>query len=643
MAHQSALIETDIHAYLEEHERKEILRFLTCGSVDDGKSTLIGRLLHDSKMIMEDQLDAIKRESKTIGTQRDGVDLALLVDGLQAEREQGITIDVAYRYFSTAKRKFIIADTPGHEQYTRNMVTGASTCDVAIILIDAKHGVLPQTKRHTFLAHLLGIRHLIVAINKMDAVDYQESVYETIRADYLAFTSQLSLDDLTFIPISALVGDNVVDQSTAMPWYQGATLMFLLETVPISTVRDTERVRFPVQWVNRPDSSFRGYCGTLAGGVVAPGDSIRILPSGKTAAIERIVTADGDVDRAFPPMSVTLTLDREVDVSRGDVITSDAALPHTADRFEATVVWMAEAPLELDKRYLIKHGTKRVTGQVTALDHKIDVNTLDHLPASALELNEIGRAVFELSEPIVFDPYADNRAMGALILIDRLSNNTVGAAMIQAPTGVVAEAAWDEAPHGEFRSAVSRVSAAERAERLRQHPATILLTGLSRVGKTVIAQEVERRLFDGGWLASVNDGQEFRLGVSRDLGFSTEERSENARRAAEVSKLMNDAGLITLNAFVVPHQRVRERIRERVGADHFIEIFLTAPIDVLRSRDDDGFYARADSGEIANFPGVSSAFEEPEAPDLTLHTDRRSIAECADAIIALLRERGTIF
>lgn len=643
MSHQSALIETDILAYLEEHEQKEILRFLTCGSVDDGKSTLIGRLLHDSKMIMEDQLDAIKRESKTIGTQRDGVDLALLVDGLQAEREQGITIDVAYRYFSTAKRKFIIADTPGHEQYTRNMVTGASTCDVAIILIDARHGVLPQTKRHTFLAHLLGIRHLIVAINKMDAVDYDESVYESIRADYLAFTSQLALDDLAFIPISALIGDNVVDQSTNMPWYQGATLMFLLETVPISTVRDTERLRFPVQWVNRPDSGFRGYCGTLAGGVVEPGDFVTALPSGQTAKIERIVTADGDIDRAFPPLSVTLTLDREIDISRGDIIASDAKLPHIADRLIATIVWMAEAPLEIGKRYLIKHGTKRVTGQVTALEYKIDVNTLDHEPAGELALNEIGRATFELSEPIVFDAYADNRTMGALIFIDRLTNNTVGAAMIHAPTGVVAEAAWDEEPHGEFRTSTSRVSAEERAERLHQHPVTVLLTGLSKVGKTVIAQEVERQLFDGGWLASVNDGQDFRLGVSRDLGFSSEERSENARRAAEISRLMNDAGLIALNAFVVPSARVRERIRDVVGEERFVEAFLTAPMAVLRERDDDGFYARADSGEIANFPGVSTTFEEPDNAALTLRTDQLSIAECAEAIIALLRERGTIF
>ena len=630
----------DIHAYLARHERKEILRFLTCGSVDDGKSTLIGRLLHDSKMIYEDQLDAIRRDSKTTGTQRGGVDLALLVDGLQAEREQGITIDVAYRYFSTAKRKFIIADTPGHEQYTRNMATGASTCDVAVILIDAGNGVLPQTRRHTFIASLLGIRHLIAAVNKLDAVDYSEAVFDAIRADYAAFAAQLSVDELHFVPISALRGDNVVEKSAAMPWYQGATLMHLLENIHVQTDRDSDHFRFPVQMVNRPRTDFRGYSGSIAGGVVKPGDPVTALPSGKTTTVERIVTFDGEPEAAFAPMAVTLTLADDIDVSRGDVLAAPDALPFVADRFDAMLVWMSETPLLPGREYLVKQGARQTPGTVAALRYRVDVDTLRHEPAGQLGLNEIGRGELKLTEPVVFDSYQENRALGSLIVIDRLSNVTVGAGMALAPHGS-ASAPWDETPHGQLRPAVSRVASREREARLGQRPATVLLTGLAKVGKTAIAHAVERKLFDLGRLATVLDGQSFRLGISRDLGFSPRERSENIRRAAETARLMNDAGLICLTSFVAPEADVRRRARTTIGEPRFLEVFLHAPLDVLRQRDEDGLYAAAERGE-ANLPGVSAAFDEPAAPDLVLATDALDVETCAARIVGLLRERGYI-
>ncbi|HTO56767.1 MAG TPA: sulfate adenylyltransferase subunit CysN, partial [Pseudomonadales bacterium] len=439
MSHQSELIAEDILAYLEQHERKEILRFLTCGSVDDGKSTLIGRLLHDSKMIYEDQLESVR--SKKPGDDGE-FDLALLVDGLQAEREQGITIDVAYRYFSTSKRKFIIADTPGHEQYTRNMATGASGCDVAVILIDARQGVLTQTRRHTFIVSLLGIKHVIVAVNKMDLVEFDEEVFERIRADYMRFTANLGIEDLEFIPISALNGDNVVEKSEAMPWYQGSTLMYLLENVQIASDRNFKDFRFAVQRVSRPDSSFRGYSGTVQSGIVRPGDRITALPSGKTSTVARIVTMDGDLQEAFPPLAVTLTLTSEIDISRGDMLVTDGALPNVEDRFDAELVWMAEEPMVPGKQYVIKHGTKQLFGRVSAIRHRTDINTLAHVAASSLALNEIGRCEFTLSEPIAFDPYDDNRETGAFIVIDRIGNGTIGAGMICTPSGTAATDHW---------------------------------------------------------------------------------------------------------------------------------------------------------------------------------------------------------
>ena len=630
----------DIEAYLDQQERKQILRFLTCGSVDDGKSTLIGRLLHDSKTIYEDQLDAIRRDSRSTGTQRDGMDLALLVDGLQAEREQGITIDVAYRYFSTAKRKFIIADTPGHEQYTRNMATGASNCDVAVILIDANNGVLPQTRRHTFIASLLGIRHLIAAVNKLDAVGYSEAVFDAIRADYSAFAAQLSVDDLHFIPISALHGDNVVDKSANMPWYQGATLLHLLENMHVQTAQDAEHFRFPVQVVNRPDPRFRGYSGSIVGGAVRPGDEVMVLPSGKRSRVQRIVTMDGDLALAYAPMAVTLTLQDDLDISRGDVLTATDELPFVADRLDAMLVWMGEEPLIPGKHYLVKQGTRQVAASVAAIRYRVDVDTLRHEPASRLELNEIGRGELALTQPVVFDPYQRNRNLGGLIVIDRVGNATLGAGMALPPHGTVATS-WDEAPRGELHAVVSRVQGQEREQRLGQRPATVLLTGLAKVGKTMIAQAVERKLFDAGHLATVLDGQSFRLGMSRDLGFSPRERSENIRRAAETARLMNDAGLICLTAFVAPEETVRERARQTIGEGRFVEVFLTAPLEVLRRRDDDGLYAAAERGE-ASLPGVTAAFDQPPQPDLVLETDVLDVETCAGRIVELLRQRGFI-
>lgn len=642
MSHQSDLIAKDIDAYLEQHERKEILRFLTCGSVDDGKSTLIGRLLHDSRMIYEDQLDSIRNESKTIGTQADGLDLALLVDGLQAEREQGITIDVAYRYFSTAKRKFIIADTPGHEQYTRNMVTGASTCDMAVILIDARYGVLPQTKRHTFLARLLGIKHLIVAVNKMDAVDYDEAVFTAIRNDYYAFTSQLSMDDLNFIPISALKGDNVVEQSVNMPWYQGASFMHLLENVHIATDRKLDNFRMPVQRVNRPNSSFRGYSGTIASGMIRPGDTVRVLPSGQEATIERIVSMDGDLDEAFPPMAITLTLVEEIDISRGDMLADPEQLPHISDRLDATLVWMSDEPMVPGKQYVIKESTKKVFGHVETIHNRININTLEQEQAPALALNEIGRVQFVLSEPVAHDSYLENHETGSFIVIDKVSNVTVGAGMILNPRGAVKGSHWDEAPQGELKATLSAVTTQEKEKRLGQTPVTVLFTGLAKVGKTSIAQSLERKLFDLGRLATVLDGQNFRLGMSRDLGFSAEERSENLRRATESAKLLNEAGLICLTAFVVPHESVRSRARATLGGTRFLEVFLTAPISVLKDRDDTGLYEAAERGEIPSFPGISSEFEEPSMPDLTIDTSKFDIDQCADRVLELLRGKNFI-
>jgi bifunctional enzyme CysN/CysC len=641
MSHQSDLIATDINAYLAQHERKELLRFITCGSVDDGKSTLIGRLLYESKMIYEDQLAAIQKDSVRHGTTGGEMDLALLTDGLEDERQQGITIDVAYRYFSTDKRKFIIADTPGHEQYTRNMATGASTADLAIILIDARHGVLVQTKRHSFIVSLLGIKHIVVAINKMDLVDFSQERFEQIRADYQAFAARLDLPDVHFLPMSALKGDNVVSQSANTPWYVGPTLMSLLENVYIASDRNLEDFRFPVQLVNRPHLNFRGFCGTIASGIVRKGDEIMALPSRKTSRVKSIVTFDGERDEAFAPQAVTLTLEDEIDVSRGDMIVRPGNVPRVEQKFEAMIVWMAEEPMVPGKSYWVKQTSKQSPGQINTLRYQIDVNTLHRKDAPTLSLNEIGRCTLTVSQPISFDAYRRNRSTGAFILIDRLTNGTVGAGMILDRATGEGRDHWDDQPaaatlHGERTS----VSDTERQARFGQKPATVLLTGLTGAGKSTLAYALERRLFDEGRAVVVLDGQNMRRGISKDLGFTADERSENLRRSAEVAKLFNDAGIIVLAAFVAPEEAVRQKAAAAIGRERFLVVHLDCPLDVCRQRDTDGHYKLADSGEIANFPGISAPYESPTAPDLVLKTDRISVTECIAQILKLLEARG---
>ena len=645
MSHQSDLIATDIDAYLKQHEHKELLRFLTCGSVDDGKSTLIGRLLYDSKMIYEDQLAAIEKESVTLGSVGGAFDPALLTDGLKAEREQGITIDVAYRYFSTAKRKFIIADTPGHEQYTRNMATGASTCDLAIILIDARptHGVLTQTKRHSFIVSLLGIKHVIVAVNKMDLVDYSEERYEQIKSEYIDFATRLDMGDLHFVPMSALLGLNVVDQATEeMPWFEGGTLMHLLENVHIASDRNLIDMRFPVQFVNRPDLHFRGFCGTLASGRVRKGDEVMVLPSRKTSRVRSIVTYDGEIEEAFSPLAVTLTMEDEIDVSRGDMIVRPDNVPQIADSFDASVVWMSEEPMVPGKQYLIKQTSKVVLGTVSTLRYQIDVNTLHRKEAPTLNLNEIGRCQVKLNQPIAFDGYRGNHGTGSFIIIDRISNITVAAGMILQRSAGEKHDHWDDEARGSLHTEKSNVSAEQRQARFGQKPTTILLTGLSGAGKTTLAYALERRLFDEGRTCCVLDGQNMRQGISRDLGFTADDRSENLRRSAEVARLMNDAGLICVAAFLAPREDVRQKAAEVVGKDRFLVVHLNAPIDVCRSRDQEGLYGSADEGEIANFPGVSAAYEEPAAADLVLGTHELDIDQCVDRLMKLLEEKGIL-
>jgi bifunctional enzyme CysN/CysC len=643
MSHQSALIASDIDEYLAQHERKELLRFITCGSVDDGKSTLIGRLFYESKMIYEDQLAAIKKDSSRYGTTGEEVDLALFTDGLEDERQQGITIDVAYRYFSTDKRKFIIADTPGHEQYTRNMATGASTADLAVILIDARHGVLPQTKRHSFIVSLLGIKHIVVAVNKMDIVDYDQKVFEKIRQDYVDFAARLELPDVHFMPISALKGDNVVTPSANMPWYTGSPLMPLLETVYIGSDRNMEDFRFPVQHVLRPNLDFRGFSGTIASGIIRKGDEVMTLPSRKKSRVKSIVTYDGELEEAFAPLSVTLTLTDEIDSSRGDMLVRPGNVPRVERRFDATVVWMAEESMLPGKQYLFKQTTKVSPGQVASLRYRIDVNTLHREPAPSLALNEIGRCQVTLAEPIAFDAYRRNRGTGGFIIIDRMTNGTVGAGMILDRGDGDEANHWDDDASAEhLHREESGVSSEEREARFGQKPVTVLFTGLAGSGKTSLAKAVERRLFDMGRAVTVLDGQNMRLGISRDLGFTAADRSENLRRSAEVARLFNDAGLICLASFVAPEEAVRQKVAERIGSERFLTVHLSAPIDVCRARDTQGHYALADAGEITNFPGVSAVYEAPATPDLVVPTHEKPLGECVDAVIAFLESRGVV-
>jgi bifunctional enzyme CysN/CysC len=646
MSHQDELIAKDIRAYLDRHQKKDLLRFLTCGNVDDGKSTLIGRLLHDSKLIYEDQLAAIKSDSKKFNTTGgEEVDLALLVDGLQAEREQGITIDVAYRFFSTDKRKFIIADTPGHEQYTRNMATGASTADLAIILIDARNGVQTQTRRHTFIVSLLGIRHVVVAINKMDLVGWSAEAFEKIKSDYLAFAKKLDVKDVAFIPLSALKGDNVVNPSGAMPWYAGPTLMAHLETVPIASDRNLADFRFPVQYVNRRSIDFRGFAGTVASGVVRKGDELMVLPSRKTNKVKSIVTYDGELQEAFAGQAVTLTFEKEVDISRGDLLAHPSNLPHVDERFEAMLVWMSEDPMILGKPYLVKHAARTAGGMITDLRCRVNVNTLEKEHANRLQLNEIAHVVVDLSQPIAFDAYKKNRQTGAFVVVDRVTNTTVGAGMIlerdaargdAGVLGVLVEALRE---YG--RRHVGQVPPDERVARFGQKPATLLLTGLVGSGKSTLAYALERKLFDLGRAAHVLDGQSARLGGSEDVDFSNES-SDGLKRAAAVARIANDAGLITIGAFVARRVEDRAMMREIVGADRFLEVHLAAPLDVCRKRDRTGLYAQADAGLLRKFPGIGGRYDAPAAPDLALPTHLLSVEACVDRIIELLKQRGLL-
>jgi bifunctional enzyme CysN/CysC len=633
MAHVSDLIATDIGGYLEAHERKSLLRFITCGSVDDGKSTLIGRLLYDSKMLFEDTIAAMEADSRKWGTQGDHIDFALLVDGLSAEREQGITIDVAYRFFSTERRKFIVADTPGHEQYTRNMVTGASTADAAVVLVDARKGVLTQTRRHSYLVSLLGIGHVVVAVNKMDLVDYSEKTFQRIVDDYSAFARQIGLTNVTFVPVSAFKGDNITTPSDRTPWYRGPTLMGYLETVEV----DAERMqrtpfRLPVQWVNRPDLDFRGFAGTIAGGKVRPGDRIRVQPSGKESTVARVVTYDGDLPEAVAGQSVTLTLADEIDISRGDLLSQADAPAGVADQFETTLVWMQDEPLLPGRFFLLKMGTQTVTASVMDIKYQVNVNTLEHMAARTLGLNAIGVCTLNLDRPIAFDPYRENRDTGGYILIDRLSNATVGAGLI----------------HFALRRSqnihVQHVDVHKEARnRLNgQKSCIVWFTGLSGAGKSTIANLLEKRLYAMGHRTYLLDGDNVRHGLNKDLGFTDTDRVENIRRVAEVAKLMVDAGLIVLTAFISPFQAERRMARSLVAPDEFLEVHVDVPLAVAEQRDTKGLYKKARRGELKNFTGIDSRYETPEVPELRLASDGMNPEEAVQRIIDLLRERGRL-
>ena len=630
--HQSDLISSDIDAYLKAHENKSLLRFITCGSVDDGKSTLIGRLLYESKMIFEDQLTALEQDSKKVGTQGENIDFALLVDGLAAEREQGITIDVAYRFFATEHRKFIVADTPGHEQYTRNMATGASTADLAVLLIDARQGVLTQTKRHAFIASQLGVRHIVLAVNKMDLIDYSEKVFNEIVDDFKTFADQLDIPNLHAIPVSALAGDNVVDGSRYMPWYEGPSLLGYLEGVDVEAEETSLPFRMPVQWVNRPDLDFRGYAGRIAGGIVRPGDDVRVLPSGKQSKIARIVTMDSDLDEAVSGQSVTLTLTDEIDISRGDVIATSETPPEISDQFDTTIIWLSEEPMLPGRSYRMKTSSRLVSATVNAPKHKTDVNTLQKLPAKTLQLNEIGNCTLAVDRPIAFDSYNENRQTGSFILIDRMTNNTVGMGMINFPLRRAANIHWQNLD----------INKAANAEQKGQSPAVLWFTGLSGSGKSTIANEVQRRLFASGRHSFILDGDNVRHGLNRDLGFTDADRVENIRRVAEVSKLMVDAGLITLVSFISPFRAERDLARNLMEEGEFIEIFVNTPLSVAETRDPKGLYKKARAGNLKNFTGIDSPYEAPENPEIEINTDDMSVEDAAERVIKGLIERGII-
>jgi bifunctional enzyme CysN/CysC len=623
----------DLGALVRSHDAKTLLRFVMCGSVDDGKSTLIGRLLYESEALFADQLAALEADSKTLGTQGDELDLALVLDGLAAEREQGITIDVAYRHFSSEKRHFIVADAPGHEQYTRNMVTGASTADCAVILVDARRGLLTQTRRHSYLVALLGIRKVALAVNKMDLVDYSESTFSDIETEYRGFAAQLGLEQVTCIPVSALRGDNVVKRSDAMPAYRGPSLMEFLDAVELEPERmQSEPFRLPVQWANRPNLDFRGYAGTIASGVLEPGDRVVVAPSGRETSVTRIVTYDGDLERAVAGQSVTVTLADELDVSRGDVIAHSHAPPGVADQFEATIVWMAEAPLLPGRSYLMRIGTKTVTATITPLKYKLNVSTLDRLAATKLELNEIGVCDIECSNPIAFDPYTENRETGGFILVDRITGDTVGAGLIQFLLRRSLNVRWQTVS----------VDKHARAASLHQKPVVMWLTGLSGAGKSTIADLVESELHRRGHHTYLLDGDNVRHGLNADLGFTQADRVENIRRVAEVSKLMVDAGLIVLVSFISPFRAERLMARSLFEAGEFLEVYVDTPLAVAEERDPKGLYKKARGGELKNFTGIDSPYEPPEKAEIHIDTTTGSALEAAHEMIARLEAEGII-
>ncbi len=623
----------DVDAFLAEQEQKDLLRFITCGSVDDGKSTLIGRLLYESKMLFEDQLAALEADSKKLGTQGGNLDFALLVDGLSAEREQGITIDVAYRAFTTARRKFIVADTPGHEQYTRNMATGASTAELAIILIDARKGVLTQTRRHSFICKLLGIRHLVLCINKMDLVNFSRETFETIETDYRKFAAELGItSDIKVIPVSALMGDNMIERSANMQWYQGPTLMGHLETVPVGDDAKDKPFRMPVQWVNRPDQNFRGFAGTIASGTVKAGDKVKVLPSGKQSTVTRIVTQDGDLAEAIAEQAVTLTFADEIDASRGDVICAAQAPVEASDQFEVQILWMGDEPMLPGRAYLIKSATKTLPGTLDKLKFKTNVNTLEKQAAETLTLNEIGVCNLELNGPLAFEPYAQNKTLGSFIIIDRFSNTTVGMGLINFALRRAANIHWQAMD-------VNKVS---RAALMHQKATVLWFTGLSGAGKSTIANLVEKKLHARGRLTYLLDGDNVRHGLNRDLGFTDHDRVENIRRVGEVAKLMTDAGLITLVSFISPFKAERQMARELLGEGEFMEIFVDTSLAEAEKRDVKGLYAKARRGELKHFTGISSPYEEPDAPELRLDTGLTSPEDAAEAVVNLLMDRGRI-
>jgi bifunctional enzyme CysN/CysC len=632
MSQRAELIATDIAAYLDAHERKSLLRFITCGSVDDGKSTLIGRLLYESKMIFDDQLAALEADSRRIGTRGGELDFALLVDGLAAEREQGITIDVAYRYFSTDRRKFIVADTPGHEQYTRNMVTGASTAELAVILVDARKGLLTQTRRHSYLVSLLGIRDVVLAINKMDLVDYAEERFAELEAEYRRFAARLGLDRVQAIPLSAVHGDNVLERGSRMPWYAGPTLMEHLETVETAAAATDRPFRLPVQWVNRPDAGFRGFAGQVASGVIRPGDRLRVLPSGRECRVARIVTRDGDLPEAVAGQSVTLTLDTEVDVARGDVLAAADCPPEVADQFEGTIIWMHDEPMLPGRTYWLKIGAQTVAAMISPLKHRIDVNTQERAPAERLELNDIGVGEIELDRAIAFEPYAQSRVLGGFILIDRMSNQTVGAGLLHFALRRAQNVHWQALD----------VDQATRSRQKLQKSCVVWFTGLSGAGKSTIANLAERRLVAQGRHTYLLDGDNLRHGLNKDLGFTAQDRVENIRRVAEVARLMVDAGLIVLVSFISPFRAERRMARELVADGEFIEVFVDTPLEVAEARDVKGLYRKARAGQLRNFTGIDSPYEAPESPELRIDTAAMSSEAAAEAVVEQLARRGML-